>query len=54
MAHPTQADQALGREAVRMLYFECRGARYYAGQEGGTSRHPVASSPVEAIVNLIE
>jgi hypothetical protein len=23
-----------------MMYFECRGGRYYAGQEGQTSRHP--------------
>ncbi len=26
---------------VAMRYFECRGGRYCAGHEGGTSRHPV-------------
>lgn len=26
---------------VRMLYFVCRGLRYYAGQGGLTSRHRV-------------
>ncbi len=26
---------------VRMRYFECRGLRYYAGQQGQVSRHPI-------------
>jgi hypothetical protein len=28
---------------VSMRYWECGGGRYYAGQDGGTSRHPVRS-----------
>jgi hypothetical protein len=27
-----------------MLYFTCRGGRYYAGQLGQASRHPVKAS----------
>ena len=26
---------------IAMRYFECRGRKYYAGQEGGTSRHVI-------------
>ena len=32
--HPTGTDYT-----IKMRYFECRDQRYYAGQEGGTSRH---------------
>src|SRR5687767_10164584 len=30
-----------GTETLRMMYVECRGARYYAGQEGQASRHRI-------------
>lgn len=29
---------------LRMLYFECRGQRYYAGQENLESRHQTKST----------
>jgi hypothetical protein len=37
---------------IRMLYFECCGGRYYAGQQGYESRHDVRparrSAPAES------
>jgi len=32
---------------LRMLYFECRGKRYYAGQENLESRHETKAAPLE-------
>jgi hypothetical protein len=40
--HPVIAVHTTGTAyTVAMRYWECRGNRYYAGQEGGTSRNPV-------------
>ena len=39
--HPVTAKHAEGTEyTVRMLYWDCQGASYYAGQIGGMSRYP--------------
>lgn len=39
--HPVIAGHTEGTDyTVRMRYFECRGLRYYAGQQGQVSRHP--------------
>jgi len=38
--HPLIKPYADGTDYTRaMLFFECRGGRYYAAQEGGPSRH---------------
>jgi hypothetical protein len=29
---------------IKMRYWECRGQKYYAGQEGGPSRHETSST----------
>jgi hypothetical protein len=36
--------------AREMLYWFCGGARYYAGQTGGRSRHPIRSQSVQVDV----
>ncbi len=39
--HPVIAGHTEGTDyTVRIRYFECRGLRYYAGQQGQVSRHP--------------
>lgn len=39
--HQVAKGHTEGAEVIlRMLYFECRGARYYVGQEGQVSTHP--------------
>jgi hypothetical protein len=39
--HPIVAKHATGTDyTVRMLYWECRGGYYYAGQIGHTARFP--------------
>ena len=39
---------------VQMMYFVCRGGRYYAGNEGTTSRHETRSPTGPARLGKLE
>ena len=49
--HPLIKPYVEGTEYTRaMLFVECRGRRYYAGQESGTSQHTVRRSNQSTVI----